>query len=471
MSKPTHPATVNLDIDPGKPSAHLDSDPRDQADPDRPFSVLILGDFSGHTTEHSAGLRPVHVDRDNFDDVLRGMNIRLNLHLGSSGKTLSMHFDDLADFEPDGIYQRYEVFRNLGNVPSALPTREVPTAGQGDVTPAGLKNLTGGSLLDNIVEASESQRPTRPRPKDELRQLVEKMTALYVVPKEDEVTAYSAKRAEERAGILMRAILHHPDFQALESAWRAVWKLTRQLDTDKNLKVYLLDISKSELAENLIGLRDVVTRSGDERWAVLVGNYVFDRTEAEIELLMNVGTLAQSAGAPFLAESLPPDDSDQTNQTWQGLRRSPCARWIGLALPRFILRQPYGASSYGAESFRFEEMPGLPEHNDYLWGNPAFACVLLLGQSFSEYGWRFRPGTLHTIANLPLHTYEVDGELQAQPCAEILMTEREADYIAGGGLIPLASIKRTDAIRVVRFQSIADPPAPLSGGWDYSYLG
>lgn len=185
----------------------------------------------------------------------------------------------------------------------------------------------------------------------------------------------------------MRAILHQPDFQALESAWRAVWKLTRQLETDNNLKIYLLDISKPELAKNLIGLRDVVTRSGDERWAVLVGNYVFDRTEADIELLMNVGALAQSAGAPFLAESLPPDDSDQTNQTWQGLRRSPCARWIGLALPRFILRQPYGPSSYGAESFRFEEMPGLPEHSDYLWVTlPSLAFFCLVNRSVNTAG-------------------------------------------------------------------------------------
>ena len=106
------------------------------------------------------------------------------------------------------------------------------------------------------------------------------------------------------------------------------------------------------------------------------------------------------------------------------------------------------------ESFDFEEMTGVPAHEDYLWGNPAFACAALLAESFSEYGWDMRPGTHAQIGGLPLHVYEQDGESALKPCAEALLTDEAVERILENGLMPLVSLKGQDAVRIVRFQSI-----------------
>jgi type VI secretion system protein ImpC len=110
-------------------------------------------------------------------------------------------------------------------------------------------------------------------------------------------------------------------------------------------------------------------------------------------------------------------------------------------------------------------MPEPVEHERYLWGNPAIACAYLLGESFSRYGWEMRPGALRDIDGLPLHLYRSEGEKRLKPCAEVLMTEEAAELLIGRGFIPLASLKDTDRVKVVRFQSIASPSAPLAGRW------
>ena len=193
--------------------------------------------------------------------------------------------------------------------------------------------------------------------------------------------------------------------------------------------------------------------------------------------------VAMAAGAPFLAAASPhllgcaslaesPHPRDWTlplepdgAAAWTALRSLPEASWIGLALPRFLLRMPYGKKSDPIESFDFEEMTQAPEHEDYLWGNPAFACALLLAQSFSEDGWEMRPGSHLQIDGLPLHTYEQDGETELKPCSEALLTEEAAEQIMEHNLMPLVSLKEQDAMRLIRFQAVGVPVRALAGRW------
>jgi type VI secretion system protein ImpC len=118
------------------------------------------------------------------------------------------------------------------------------------------------------------------------------------------------------------------------------------------------------------------------------------------------------------------------------------------------------------ESFDFEEMPGAPLHREYLWGNPALACVQLLAEAFANDGWEMRPGKYAEIGGLPVHVYEAEGEKHAKPCAEVLLTETDIEWILDQGYMALASIRGRDAVRLVRFQSIATPLARLSGRWE-----
>jgi type VI secretion system protein ImpC len=118
------------------------------------------------------------------------------------------------------------------------------------------------------------------------------------------------------------------------------------------------------------------------------------------------------------------------------------------------------------ESFAFEEMDAEPVHEHYLWGNPALAVALLLGQAFEEEGWDMHPGAVLNIDKLPLHAYRSQGESLMKPCAEVWMTEMDAAMLLAEGIMPLASLKNSDSVRLVRFQSIAEPAARLAGPWE-----
>jgi type VI secretion system protein ImpC len=278
----------------------------------------------------------------------------------------------------------------------------------------------------------------------------------------------------------MRAILHDPGFQALEAAWRSLDYLVRGIDDDDPIQVYVLDIPKQKLAAELAqpsGFRDTAvyqiiveqpaSTAGAGLWSLIAGNYSFDRSSAEdVDLLTTLGLLARSARAPFLAEVLPyPGGERAALESWLALRQSAYASWVGLAIPRLLLRLPYGKDTRVVEAFDFEEMPGMPRHTDYLWGNPAFACASLIARSFAEVGGSFRPGMHLELERLPLHVYKVGAETRVQPCAELLLSERDQEELLRQGLIPLTWVKGRDSARLIRFQSIADPPAALSGRW------
>jgi type VI secretion system protein ImpC len=317
------------------------------------------------------------------------------------------------------------------------------------------------------------------------------------VAKADPLQAKLIALIDKATSAQMAALLHAPDFQALEAAWRAVFFLVRRVETDSRLKLFLIDVSKQELAADLragadlsstgiyqLLVQQTVGTPGAEPWSVIAGNFTFGPTQEDVELLARIAEVAASAGAPFVAGASPrflgcnsavdlPEVrqrriqmSAETVASWKSLKSSPEARFVGLALPRFLLRLPYGRDTEPAELFQFEEILDPSAHENYLWGNAAFACVLLLGESFAEQGWKLRPGTLSEISGLPVYVYAVEGEPRTLPCAEVLLTETAAEKMMEEGFMPLASLKDQAAVRLVRFQSIADPVGALAGRWE-----
>lgn len=438
-------SSVNLDVAAGGRTAAR------EIDKDAPFRILLLGDFSGRGNRGLkaplAGRRPLLVDRDNIDDAIAAMKPELRL------PGLALEFSELDDFHPDNIYRRSDIFQDLAEQkvrPLPVPTPAARPARMG-----------GGSLLDDMVEES-GEAPVIPPDQGggDLAEFIRKIVAPHLVQPDDPRMREQSARADEAAGAALRGILHHPDFQALEAIWRGVDLLVRELDTDGDLKLYIYDATLPELIGNLAGAVALLT-SREKAWSVIVGAYQFGQSDVEAKVLGQLGRIAQAAGAPFIAESLPPPEP---SPDWQALRRSPQARWIGLSLPRFLLRLPYGKKTSPIETFAFEEMPA-SAHDDYLWGNPAICAALLLGQSFLADGWDMRPGTHREVRGLPLHVYQDGGEPAIKPCAEILLKEKDAEFLMEQGIMPLASLKEQDAALLVRFQSIADPVAALQGPW------
>jgi type VI secretion system protein ImpC len=471
----------------------------------------LLGDFSGHGRKQPLPARqPALVDRDNFDDILAALCPELKLRLGDDDLA-TVQFSELDDFHPDRLFERVDMFRKLREMRARLadPATFADAAAElGRPGPAAKPHEAAqpttpqaspfalGSLLDEMIEQTEARAQTRAPAESDLQKFVRRVTEPHLVSVPDPQQSEILGLIDRALGAQMRALLHVPEFQALEAAWRAVFLLVRRIDTDEMLKLYLVDLSKDELAADLnsssdlrstcthrLLAEDAINSFGGEPWAAIVGNYTFAATPAEAELLGRLAKIAHAAAAPFLAAASPallggesfsatPNAGDWTASAdsesasaWTALRALPEANAVGLAIPRFLLRLPYGKETDPSESFSFEEMPGKPKHEDYLWGNPAFVCALLLAQSFSESGWDLRPGQRAELDHLPVHIYQHDGASEVKPCAEALMTVDTANQIMESGLMPLASVKGKDEVRLIRFQSIAQPVRALSARW------
>ena len=411
----------------------------------------------------------------------------------------------MDDFHPDRILARAEVFTALRSTRAGLedpatfdeaaaqlglgsrpvkPARATPPPPAANVPPA--------ELLDLVLQQTASSAPESPAAiaqTGDWGAFLEQITAPHV-------RRENPRQADLIAGVdaamaqLLRDILHHSEFQALESLWRGVKLLTRRLDTDTNLTLELIDLPRAALEADLLSTTPldstvackllVEPGRGIEEgrpWTLLVGDFTFGPSRRDIVLLWRLGQIARLAGAPFLAAAGPrfvgsdslasapdPDDwSTPADEGWSDLRHSGEAPYLGLALPRFLLRAPYGSASSPIEAFAFEEFAAAPPHNSYLWGNPAIALAVLLGESFDSQG-RIGLGRLaYDLTGLPLALETTDdGETRAKPCAEAFLGTRAADRLMAAGLMPFQSIRDRDAIHLAQLISIADPPAPLA---------
>jgi predicted component of type VI protein secretion system len=195
-----------------------------------------------------------------------------------------------------------------------------------------------------------------------------------------------------------------------------------------------------------------------------VALFRFGPSDDDIGLLGSLGVIASKAGGPFLADAdlaLAAGDAP-ASAAWQRLRRSEAARWIGLAAPRVLVRMPYGKVSNPIEAFAFEEILGEPAHEQLLWGHACVAAALLIGRAFTARGWEMEPGDEREIGDLPAYTFVRDGERELQPCTERLLNEALMSTMLQVGLLPIAGRRNANSAVAVRFQSVADPPAPLA---------
>lgn len=520
MSNPTDPDRVGFEIRTGP--AHTEwREPHSE----RPFRILIVGDFSGRGASQPPGRhdglladrRTIQVDRDDLDQVMERLAPALDLRIGDDDvegarDTLTLSFAELDDFHPDRLYQRVPEFRALQGLRSQAAdpgsgTRPVTAERRSGAAPAESPRPTadtaGGSLLDRIVGGEPVAGPgapprassdTDPAPTADfdLQAFVNRVVSRHSEPDTTPAQQATLSQLDRLATEAMRAVLHHPGFQALESLWRGVDFIVRRVETGPDLQVHLLDVSRDELVEDQAAERPLdqtglyrllveatAGRAGAEPWSLLVGAYTWGGAPGDAALLGRLAELGRVAGAPWLSAAHPrlvgagsfpaladlDAWSDGIDPEWTALRRHGDAAHLGLVLPRFLLRLPYGQDTDPCEAFDFEEIEGEPSHAAYLWGNPALAATVLLAESFRANGWSMRPGSHLDLGGLPLHLYRSGVETVAKPCAEVWFQERAARRVMERGVMPLVSMKNSDKVRLVRFQSSADPPSALAGPW------
>ena len=289
-------------------------------------------------------------------------------------------------------------------------------------------------------------------------------------------------------------ILHHPDFQTLEGTWRGLHHLVNNTETDEQLKIRVLNISKKDLGKTLKKFKGTAWDQsplfkkmydeefgspGGEPYGCLVGDYHFDHSPPDVEILTGMAQIAAAAHAPFIAGSDPKvmnmdswqelsNPRDLTKifgsaeyAPWRSLRESEDSKYIGLAMPRFLSRLPYGSKTSPVEDFAFEEDTEGADHSKYTWSNSAFAMAVNINRAFKMYGWCSRIRGVESggmVEGLPCHTFPTDdGGVDMKCPTEIAITDRREAELAKNGFMPLSHWKNTDYAVFVGAQSLHKP--------------
>jgi type VI secretion system protein ImpC len=354
-----------------------------------------------------------------------------------------------------------------------------------------------GSLIDEITRATSIQGL---RPSDEgydiARRGVEEFIAELLKSARKEVKVEKLlvdkmiAEIDKKLSMQVDEILHHPTFQQLESAWRGLKLVVDRTNFRENIKLEVLNISKQDLLADFEDAPEV-TKSGlykhiytaeygmfgGKPIGAMIANYEFDPGPQDIKLLQYVASVGAMAHAPFIAAASPkffgldniralPDLKDLKSIfegpqyiKWQSFRESEDARYVGLTLPRFLLRLPYDPENNPVRAFAYQEsVEGY--HERYLWGNTSFAFATRLTDSFAETRWCpniIGPQSGGTVKDLPLHQFEAMGRIETKIPTEVLLPERREFELSEEGFIPLTMRKDSDNACFFSANSVQKP--------------
>lgn len=472
--------------------------------PGKRFRLGVMGDFSGRANAGTlqigkalATRRPVKVDVDTLDDVMARLRVTLSLQLAPDEGPVAVEIASLDEFHPDELVTKLEVFEALTALRRRLNTRasfdraakEVLSWSGAEPLPPQRRRSRGGAVATDRRLSDFSRLVGRPATATattaDVDALLRRVIGPFVQPARDARQEQLVARVDEALGVLMRRVLHHPDFQAAEALWRGVDFLVRRLETGATLEIVLLDVSAEELAADLAAVEDLAASgtygllveqpsidANQGAFAAVIGLYGFELSPPHADLLGRVAQVADAANAPFIAAIGP--DGLQTpmheqhpliRDAWSALRALPASHHLGLATPRFLLRLPYGKRSDPIDSFKFEEFVREDGLSGMLWGHPALVPGLLLADTFARQGAKMRLGSMLTVGDLPYHVYvDADGDQTALPCTERLYNEREAVRVGGYGVMPLLSLRGRPEVRLGGLAAVAG--GALAGFWE-----
>ncbi|PKM37673.1 MAG: type VI secretion system contractile sheath large subunit [Gammaproteobacteria bacterium HGW-Gammaproteobacteria-10] len=289
-------------------------------------------------------------------------------------------------------------------------------------------------------------------------------------------------------------ILHHEDFKKLEGTWRGLHYLVNNTETDEMLKIRVMNISKNELGKTLKKFKGTAWdqsplfkklyeeeygQFGGEPFGCLMGDYYFDHSPPDVELLNQIAKISAASHAPFITGLSPttlqmdswgelanPRDLTKIFSTpeyaaWRSLRDSDDSKYLGMAMPRFLSRLPYGAKTDPVEEFDFEEDTEAANSANYTWSNAAYAMATNINRSFKLYGWCSRIRGIESggaVEGLPVHTFPTDdGGVDMKCPTEIAISDRREAELAKSGFMPLIHKKNSDFAAFIGAQSLHKP--------------
>lgn len=351
-------------------------------------------------------------------------------------------------------------------------------------------------LLDQIVEQGRFGKDTaaQERGKDMVKRFVSEVLEGAITYSADTESMINARIAQidHLLSIQLNEIMHHPDLQKLEGSWRSLKYLLNQSETSPMLKIKMLNVSKKELLRDLQRAPEFDQSAmfkkvyeeefgvfGGSPFGALLGDYEFNKTGQDIELLEKISQVAAASHAPFLsaasAEMFNLDNFTQIDAPrdlakifdtteyarWKNFRESEDSRYVGLTAPRVLVREPYGPATVPIDAFNYDERVDGTDHTKYLWGNAAYALGARITNSFSSYGWcatirGVESGGL--VESLPTHNFRTDsGDLSMKCPTEMPITDRREKEMADLGFIPIVHQKGTSKAAFFSVQSAQKP--------------
>ncbi|MCP3867686.1 MAG: type VI secretion system contractile sheath large subunit [Gammaproteobacteria bacterium] len=354
--------------------------------------------------------------------------------------------------------------------------------------------LEEGSLLDQILQESSV------KPSDDAYGMAKRGVEAFInemlgAERGDEkvhkrIVDEMITEIDKKLGLQVDEVLHNSDVQKLESAWRGLKLVVDRTNFRENIKLEILNVSKEALLEDFEDAPEI-TKSGlykhvytaeygqfgGQPVGTMIANYDFGPSAPDIKLLQFSASVAAMAHAPFIAAASPqffgveniqelPNLKDIKSifegpqyAKWRSFRESEDARYIGLTMPRFLLRLPYEPENNPVKAFEYEEsIEG--DHDRYLWGNTAFAFATRLTDSFAKYRWCpniVGPQSGGAMEDLPLHQFEAMGQIETKIPTEVLVSDRREFELAEEGFIGLTYRKGSDNAAFFSANSVQKP--------------
>lgn len=463
------------------------------------LNVVVLGAFSGNVSAPQGELAKralLKIDIDNFDRVLARLKPTLTI-AEFAGAPVSLNFESLDDFHPDALFKRFEPLSALRALRAKLtnPATFEEAARQLEAAPEPVEAPPSDAaapqdLFSSLLGQPVSIQPAaQARPASSVDRLIGALVKPHLQSGIDQGRQQALLSALDQAiGDTLRQLLHRPEFQALEAAWRGVHWLINQVQAEEAVRIQLFDTRPAELladwqasggqsAASQLALRWVdpgELRATDGNACLLVDSFGSSASADSLAILEHLGNLAGllnavviSGGDQSLLGLSGGEASDAATYRrglpiapdWQAFRACGAARCVGLAWPRVVARLPYGRDSDPVDAFQFEEIPGTPRSDDYLWGS---AGVLIAGILIGAFGDGEGIGDpALQVGDLPCHVYAGDEGKTIWPATEVLLGEAGIDAVLAAGLMPISGSTRFNGVRVARLQTCASSPADL----------
>ncbi|MDH3349939.1 MAG: type VI secretion system contractile sheath large subunit [Gammaproteobacteria bacterium] len=456
----------------------------------RALNIVIVGNYSGtfHDGEPPAGDTAIRnmlsVDALDIDSAVEKLRPRLSLQIGDN--QMDLQFSDLDDFHPDNLYRNQPAFATISELKQSL-------ADPGKAEAAsilcrellGLETISGDTAAaDRPQEVAEEAVPDddmfsrllgRSSSKSAPGNAAARAAVARILDSAD-VDADAAPEAAASTLALqdsldawtasaMRELLGTPEFQDLEASWRSVQWLGERIDLDEPPSFWLVDVGAATAEAWSPELRSRIVQNAGSVDLLIVLHTFTDTSES----LQQLRTLAQAASElntrMFAAASATlvgqhesaasrqvldsTDFDDAETEEWTALRSQAAATRVALGFPRVLLRQPYGKMSDPIDTFDFEELQAAPDHEAFLWANPAIALAVMSLQDEQR------------VEDLPMVMFD-DGTGQAiKPASEFYLTDSAVEKLLQRGFIPLTGNRGRTDVRVPRLQSIASSPTAV----------